>query len=844
MLQHEPAMLARSSLKIKLIYVPLLLLVPLTLILGTLFYTSEQEHRRAKVDAILNHLAFQIAHDLSLYFNARLNEGRLLARHPALLETIEDRDFESAIERLLISNDVMLNKTNILLADEAFSLASTAIGEREQLAVLRRALNQLTKNEPSAPVFQSFLMTHESERILVALIPVERQGKTLAWLGLVFNVSELIPELLQPVIAGSHLPEFMNVKVAIAQSERWIIGPPINSYRNTVTKELNLFNTKFDLTLFADDLAFFSSLSIERIAIYLCLFLLLLLLLIMQGWVVQRYFLSRIKKLRSAAAAFSSGDFDSRVAVTGSDEVSDLEAVFNSMCADVSQAHNYLKMMVDLRTRQADEYLGRLEATLHSVAEAIISIDESAHIVSFNLAAERIFGYLESEVIGKNIKILMPHNYSVRHDQFVKQALEKNQTNFLISDGGRQVQGKRKNGDLFPVQIRVTKGEYSGKAYFISAIEDLSEKLRAQRVLEKQQKLFETAIENASQPIVLVRPDGSFLKVNNAVCKWLGYSEAEMMTLSVEDITPENYLVSTRSAIQKIISGELESLTKEKQYRRKDGSLVWGLLSISTVKNEDGEIELMVSHILDIDETKRMSKTLEQRNIELESSNADLDQFAYLASHDLKSPLNAIKKIVSWIEEDAQGSLNQDLQQHFALLRNRADRMAKLLDDLLLYSRVGRVYEAPERVDFKQLVSSSFEILDGAENFRLLVAEGIINVPKIPLDLVIRNLLSNTIKHHDLGRGEINVALDYENGAYVISIRDDGPGIPPKMHGKVFEMLQTLKSRDTTEGSGMGLAVVKKMVEYYGGQVKIESDGVRGTTIKIYWPQSDQSEQG
>ena len=171
-----------------------------------------------------------------------------------------------------------------------------------------------------------------------------------------------------------------------------------------------------------------------------------------------------------------------------------------------------------------------------------------------------------------------------------------------------------------------------------------------------------------------------------------------------------------------------------------------------------------------------------------------------------------------------------------SLLVSRTDRMAKLLDDLLAYSRVGSYQYQQETINLKSVVTGIFEMLNDSARFSVTCDDKNICIPRVPFELVLRNLLSNAIKHHDKPEGKIAVALEVRGENYRFSVSDNGPGIPVDMHEKVLEMFQTLKPRDQVEGSGMGLALVKKVVEHYGGSFKHEVSNWGGVSAVFTWP--------
>jgi len=235
-------------------------------------------------------------------------------------------------------------------------------------------------------------------------------------------------------------------------------------------------------------------------------------------------------------------------------------------------------------------------------------------------------------------------------------------------------------------------------------------------------------------------------------------------------------------------------------------------------------------------ELKDKTNHLEKSNIDLEKSNNDLEQFSYVASHDLKSPLNAIEQLASWIEEDCEKILPEESKEHLALLRQRSKRMLKLLDDLLDYSRLNLTTAANDKVNLAEKAEDILSLLESNDNFSCVAPNIQINIPQLPFEIVLRNLISNSIKHHDKPTGKITISYTVKDNFHEIFIEDDGPGIPEVFHDKAMEMFQTLQSRDKVEGSGMGLAMIKRIVVHYHGSVNIISDEKCGTKIRILWP--------
>lgn len=237
----------------------------------------------------------------------------------------------------------------------------------------------------------------------------------------------------------------------------------------------------------------------------------------------------------------------------------------------------------------------------------------------------------------------------------------------------------------------------------------------------------------------------------------------------------------------------------------------------------------------DISARRRAERELARNVVELQRSNRELDDFAYVASHDLKSPLRDIHNLSSWIAEDAGANLSSETQRHLRLLGERVQRMEKLLDDLLAYSRVGRLPTAPQRVSVRATVDELRPLLQMTKHVvSVRGSEDDIEATPVAVALVLRNLVQNAIKHHDRDEGTVTIETRRVDGGVEVSVQDDGPGIPERFHDRVFRMFQTLRPRDHVESSGIGLAIVKKVLDMHAGSVRIESRG-RGATVTTFW---------
>jgi signal transduction histidine kinase len=276
----------------------------------------------------------------------------------------------------------------------------------------------------------------------------------------------------------------------------------------------------------------------------------------------------------------------------------------------------------------------------------------------------------------------------------------------------------------------------------------------------------------------------------------------------------------------------------EYRVRRSDGAFRW-LQARGRVESDGaGHATYFHGAVIDITDRKLSELSLRDNNQQLKRSNRDLEDFAYIASHDLKTPLNGIKSAALWLEEDLH-DLSDESRKVLGLMRSRISRMERLLDDLLTYSRVGRTETATSDTKLTDIFASIIEVLNPPAHIQVRV-EGdlsVIATASAQLEQVLRNLINNAIKHHDKQNGEVVLSGKRVGDFVEFVVRDDGPGILPQFHDKIFQLFQTLKRRDEVEGSGMGLAIVKKLVEQQNGCITVHSQGNgTGAEFRFQWP--------
>jgi PAS domain S-box-containing protein len=264
----------------------------------------------------------------------------------------------------------------------------------------------------------------------------------------------------------------------------------------------------------------------------------------------------------------------------------------------------------------------------------------------------------------------------------------------------------------------------------------------------------------------------------------------------------------------------------EYRVRQADGAFRW-LQARGRVESDGaGQATYFHGAVIDVTDRKLSELSLRDNNLQLQRSNRDLEDFAYIASHDLKTPLDGIKSAALWLEEDLH-DLSDDSRQLLGLMRGRINRMERLLDDLLTYSRVGRTDTAATEARLADIFASIIEVLHPPAHIKVRTeGEFAVSITaSAQLEQVLRNLINNAIKHHDKANGEVVLSAQRVGDFVEFVVHDDGPGILPRFHEKIFELFQTLKRRDEADSTGMGLAIVKKLIERQNCHITVHSQG-------------------
>lgn len=467
----------------------------------------------------------------------------------------------------------------------------------------------------------------------------------------------------------------------------------------------------------------------------------------------------------------------------------------------------------------------------------------SFELVAANPVARRLAAQPDENCLGQRILDCFPNAPQEDLDSLVR----------VVHSG--QDEGRR---ETYHRDERVPDRCYSYKVFPLSdrkvgvAFEEITERKRAERALSESERRY-AALAKIS-PVGIFRTDskGNCLYVNDRWCEITGLSLKEALGASwFQTIHPDDrqqVVAEWQQAVQ-----ESAPFQSEYRFQQPDGNILWVVGQAIVETGNHGEVISYVGSITDITERKQVELVLQERAQELiylntvlartgalaEKRNQELDQFAYVASHDLKAPLRAIANLSEWIEEDLQEQfqLPEESKHQMQLLRGRVQRMESLINGLLEYSRIGRIQIPTETVVVADLLAEVIDSLAPPASFTIEVAANMptLTTKQLLLEQVFSNLIGNAIKYHNRTDGKVTISLRDQGKFYEFAVKDDGPGIAPAYHEKIFAIFQTLEARDTRESTGIGLSIVKKIIETEGGTIRVESQVDAGTTFYFTW---------
>lgn len=556
---------------------------------------------------------------------------------------------------------------------------------------------------------------------------------------------------------------------------------------------------------------------------------------------VSRSISQPLNQMTEAAEAISHGEGLQELPTGSGGETGILARAFARMVREVQEKTAALLAENEARKRTEKELESRIEkerllsAVVESTGDAIVTKSLDGMITSWNESATRLYGYTPEEALGKSIAMLMPEEK--KEDYF--HILE------LISKGEKvehfETVRCRKDGRTIDVSLNVSPiRSASGEVIGASAIaRDISKRKHAE-------ELFRLAVDASPNGMVMIDDQGKIVLANRESARMFGYAHKELVGKRIEELVPASIRtehVEYRREFFSAPTARKMGAGRDLQGLRKDRSAFPIEIGLNPTRGETGM--MVLAAIVDITERKESERMIKAHAEELRRSNAELEQFAYVASHDLQEPLRMVTSYTELLAERYRSQLDERADKYIRYIVDGTRRMKQLINDLLAYSRLNTQAKPFELTDFTRVMN---QVLTG---MKATIAESGArvecgNLPSIfaepaQISRLLQNLVSNAIKFRSKQTPVIRVSAERNNGMWTFAVQDNGIGIDEAFADRIFQMFQRLHGRNEYEGNGIGLALAKKIVERHGGRIWFKSPAGGGTTFYFTIPGERQS---
>lgn len=500
------------------------------------------------------------------------------------------------------------------------------------------------------------------------------------------------------------------------------------------------------------------------------------------------------------------------------------------------------------RAAELEDFHRRL---LDAAPDAIVAVDHNGEIVLCNAQAESRFGFDRNELLGHPVTRILPEGFAER---LVADALPSAEAALAREIGtGIELIGQRKDGTRFPLEIMLSPLATPSGALMIATLRDVSVRKAAERHLAVGgDDKFRALLESSPDPIVVGDAAGRILVMNAAAEQLYGCGHAEMLGQPIGNLLPVRF----REAAPKDAGagGALGNMPRDRDLEvvglRKDQTEFPIALHLRLVDTSDGKLLLCAIRDITLRQTAeraaRQREALERRAAELTRSNEDLQQFAYVAAHDLQEPLRMVASYTKLLATRYQGRLDADADEFIGYALDGAQRMQMLITDLLSYCQVGSAVVRLERLSSNEVVDQAMLTLGAAAaDSGATISRG--ELPELAADRsqliqLFHNLIGNAIKYRGSEPPVIRISVTRSiTGEWVFAVADNGIGIEPQNFERIFAMFQRLHGPEDRPGTGIGLAICKRITERHGGRIWVESEIGTGSTFYVALPDAGES---
>jgi PAS domain S-box-containing protein len=497
--------------------------------------------------------------------------------------------------------------------------------------------------------------------------------------------------------------------------------------------------------------------------------------------------------------------------------------------------------------KQADEALGDSEEKtrliMNAALDAIICMDINGFITFWNPQAERIFGWKAEEVMGRSLsETIIPAEYRASHERGLKAYARSGQGRIINSI--RELSAINRNNVEFPVELTVLPIRQANEEFFCAFVRDITRRRKTEQQLKVSKERYDT-IAKATNDVIY-----EWDIIRNVNYWGEGYETlfghkrtgdrmpAETWSDNLHPEDKENIFASVYEAFEQ----KKTSLVRELRFRCADGSYKTVFDKLVIVYDQLGNPVRIVGAMQDITERKKhetaitnLNEELNKRADELAASNAELEQFAYVASHDLQEPLRMITSFLQLLDKKYENGLDETARQYIQFSVEGTERMKRLILDLLEYSRVNTAKEQRKAAGIGEIINQVLETY--ARNIQ--ESKAIVKVSLMPVARVnnmqmtqlFQNLIGNALKYNRSEQPEIEIGYEEKCNSWQFFVRDNGIGIDPKFYERIFIIFQRLHTKNQFSGTGIGLAICRKIVEKHEGRIWVESVPGKGSTF-------------
>jgi PAS domain S-box-containing protein len=487
-----------------------------------------------------------------------------------------------------------------------------------------------------------------------------------------------------------------------------------------------------------------------------------------------------------------------------------------------------------LRLRESE---ARYRRTFELAASGIAHIGMDRKFIRVNRRLCEMLGYPEAELLGlTGRQISHPDDLDVINSQ--RPALYAGKIDAV------RVEKRYLRKDRTPVWVAfsmtVERDAEGRPTHEIAVYNDITAQREAEARVRESEELYRQTFQLAASGIAHVGLDGRFLQANRSLCDILGYTEGELVGRSVKEISHPDDKDLTDRERARVHDGEIDSVRFEKRYIRKNGTPVWVELAVALARDPHGHPQYEIAIFDDITERKKAEAALREAHEELKRSNSELEQFAYVASHDLQEPLRMVSSYTQLVMKRYGERLDGDAREFMAYVVDGAARMKQLIEDLLAYSRVGTKGKEFKPVPLENALKRAITNLRAAieESGAEITHDALptVDADEVQLAQLFQNLMGNALKFRGAEKPHLRISCSEKDNEFEIRVQDNGIGIEPQYFERIFMLFQRLHTKGDYPGTGIGLAICKKVVERHGGRIWVESEPGRGSSFNFTLP--------